>query len=55
MDMFHGAELWMALKTQPGDLLGELEGLCLFLRVRRQNRLVAGLAGICRRMDILGF
>ena len=50
-----GAELIMALVAQRRDLLSELEGLCLVLRVRRSNRLVAGIAGVCRRVDMFGF
>ena len=55
MHVFHGAELIMALVTQRRDLLGQLEGLCFFLRVRRSNRLMAGITGVCRRVDIFGF
>jgi len=53
--VFHGAERLVTLGAQPGYLLRELEGLCLFLRMLRYDRLVAGIARLSRRMDILRF
>jgi hypothetical protein len=45
----------MALIAQRGRLIRELKGLYLFLGVRSTDRLVAGIAGFRRWMDIFGF
>ena len=55
MNVSHGPKRRMALIAQRGRLIRELKGLYLFLGVRSADRLVAGIAGFRRRMDIFGF
>ena len=54
MHVLQGAGQRVALSAQPGNLLGELEGLFAFLGMRSKERLVARIAGLCRRVDIFG-
>lgn len=55
MYMFQVAETRMALITQIRRLLGEFERLFICLRMRSNDRLVAGIAGFRCRMDGFSF
>jgi hypothetical protein len=55
MNVSHGPKHRVALIAQRGRFIRELKGLYLFLGVRSADRLVAGIAGFRRLMDIFGF
>ena len=54
VNVFHLPEQRMALAAQLGDTFRELEGLFLLLGMWGQERVVAGIARLCRGMNIFG-